>query len=84
MVYVPLEIFLENQNYVKYFYALLSIFPNVKYLFIFALLNHNPKIAKIHSVPKCRIHAANELREEEREKSAAAAQNIFVTKTTCT
>lgn len=80
MVYVPLEIFLENQNYVKYFYALLSIFPNVKYLFIFALLNHNPKIAKIHSVPKCRIHAAN----EEREKRAAAAQNIFVTKTTCT
>lgn len=40
------SICLEKPKLCKIFSTLFSIIPNVKYLFIFALLNHNLKVAK--------------------------------------
>lgn len=48
---------LEKPKLCKIFHALLSTFPNVKYFFIFALLNHNLKIIKkkeIARILRCR------------------------------
>lgn len=62
----------------KIFHALLSTFPIVKYIFIFALLNHNLKTEKKYSLPKRQIHRAiqHNRAEKNRERKERANTNI--------